>query len=44
MAEQVDTERVAHATRSAVSSAMTPYQTKLEVRSAVVESLKILQK
>ncbi|WP_406242682.1 S8 family serine peptidase [Tissierella carlieri] len=40
MAEQVDTERVAHATRSAVSSAMTPYQTKLEVRSAVVESLK----
>ncbi|WMM26777.1 S8 family serine peptidase [Tissierella sp. MB52-C2] len=40
MGEQVDTEKVAHATRSAVSSAMTPYQTKLEVRSAVVESLK----
>ncbi|MDR7857504.1 hypothetical protein, partial [Tissierella sp.] len=40
MKDQVDTEMVAQATRKAVSSSMTPYNTKLEVRRGVVESLK----
>jgi bacillopeptidase F len=38
--DQVDTQKVANATKSAVSKAMTPYMTKLEVRKGVVESLK----
>ena len=37
---QVDAERVAYATESALSSAMTPYQTKLQVRKGVIEALK----
>jgi subtilisin family serine protease len=40
MADQVDAERVAYATESALSSAMTPYQTKLQVRKGVIEALK----
>ncbi len=40
MKEQVDTEMVAYATRNAVSSYMTPYSTKLEVRKGVVEALR----
>ena len=40
MKEQVDTEMVAEATRDAVSSYMTPYSAKLEVRKGVVEALK----
>ena len=40
MKEQVDTEMVAKATKSAVSSTMTPYNTKLEVRRGVVEALR----
>ena len=40
LGDQVDTQKVASATRSAVSRAMTPYMTKLEARKNVVESLK----
>ena len=40
MTEQANTEEVANAAKSAVSSAMTPYQAKLQVRSAVTEALK----
>ncbi|QSX05987.1 S8 family serine peptidase [Sedimentibacter sp. zth1] len=40
MKEQVDTEMIAEATKSAVSDVMTPYNTKLEVRKGVVEALK----
>ena len=38
--DQLDTQMVASATRNAVSGAMTPYMTKLEVRKGVVEALK----
>src|SRR5690554_6298806 len=37
MRDQVDTEMVAQATRNAVSSSMTPYNTKLAVRRGIVE-------
>ncbi|QSX05986.1 S8 family serine peptidase [Sedimentibacter sp. zth1] len=40
MKEQVDTEMIAEATKSAVSDVMTPYNIKLEVRKGVVEALK----
>ncbi|NLK43196.1 MAG: S8 family serine peptidase, partial [Tissierellia bacterium] len=39
MKDQVDTEMVARATKAALSSSMTPYQTKLQVRRGVVEAL-----
>ena len=38
--DQEDAQKVANATRNAVSGAMTPYMTKLEVRKGVVEALK----
>ena len=40
MKDQADTAMVAEATRKAVSKEMTPYNTKLQVRRAVVEALK----
>lgn len=40
MSEQTDTEEVANAAESA-SSAMTPYQAKLQVRNMVTEALKV---
>ncbi|KAB3530008.1 S8 family serine peptidase [Alkaliphilus serpentinus] len=40
MKDQVDTEMVAQATRSAVATLMTPYNVKLEVRKGVVEALR----
>jgi subtilisin family serine protease len=40
MKNQVDTEIVAYETQKSLSSAMTPYQTKLQVRRSVVEALK----
>jgi len=40
MKDQVDTENVAKATKNAVSSYMTPYSAKLEVRKNVVEALR----
>ena len=39
MKDQVDTENIASATRDAVSNTMTPYNTKMAVRTGVVESL-----
>ena len=39
MKDQVDTTKVAEATRKAVSMEMTPYNTRLQVRRAVVEAL-----
>jgi len=40
MKDQVDAEMVAKATKNAVSSYMTPYSVKLEVRKNVVEALR----
>lgn len=40
MRDQVDTEMVAKATKDAVSNSMTPYNTKMAVRTGVVEALK----
>ncbi|WIV12986.1 S8 family serine peptidase [Proteiniborus sp. MB09-C3] len=40
MKDQVDTQMVARATRNAVSSYMTPYSQKLEVRKGIVEALR----
>lgn len=40
MEDQVDTKKVAEATRKAVSMSMTPHNTKLAVRRGVVEALR----
>ncbi len=40
MKAQVDTEMVAYEAEKSLSSALTPYQTKLQVRRSVVEALK----
>lgn len=40
MKDQLDAENVAQATKTALLSSMTPYQTKLQIRRAVVEALK----
>lgn len=40
LGDQIDAQKVASATRNAVSRTMTPYMTKLEVRKGVVEALK----
>ncbi len=40
MEDQVNTAMIAEATRKAVSTSMTPYNTKLAVRRGVVEALR----